>query len=77
MANCKGVASGQLLFTPAGQAEWEKNNKPTTYDYGSPMLAASTTAPSLRDITALPKAGRASSGLWSPAFDSSRGRMFD
>ena len=32
---CKSVASGQLLFTPAGEAEWEKNNKPTTYDYGS------------------------------------------
>ena len=22
-------------FTPAGKAEWDKNNKPTTYDYGS------------------------------------------
>ena len=27
--------SGELLFTPAGKVEWDKNNKPTTYDYGA------------------------------------------
>src|SRR5688572_32355262 len=27
------VVSGELSFTPAGKAEWDKNNKPTTYDY--------------------------------------------
>ena len=32
---CKSVASGELSFTPAGKAEWDKNNKPTTYDYGA------------------------------------------
>ena len=32
---CSNVVSGELLFTPAGKAEWDKNNKPTTYDYGS------------------------------------------
>src|SRR4029434_9284293 len=34
---CKSVVSGELLFTPAGKAEWDKNNKPTTYEYGSPF----------------------------------------
>ena len=32
---CKNVVSGELSFTPAGKAEWDKNNKPTTFDYGS------------------------------------------
>lgn len=32
---CKNVVVGELSFTPAGKAEWDKNNKPTTYDYGS------------------------------------------
>ena len=32
---CSNVVSGELLFTPAGKIEWDKNNKPTTYDYGS------------------------------------------
>ena len=32
---CSNVVSGDLLFTPAGKAEWDKNNKPTTYDYGA------------------------------------------
>ena len=32
---CSSVVSGELSFTPAGKAEWDKNNKPTTYDYGA------------------------------------------
>jgi hypothetical protein len=32
---CRNVVIGELLFTPAGKAEWDKNNKPTTYDYGA------------------------------------------
>ena len=35
---CKNIGSGELSFTPAGKAEWDKNNKPTTYDYGSHCL---------------------------------------
>jgi hypothetical protein len=30
---CKNLVSGDLTFTPAGKAEWDKNNKPTTYDW--------------------------------------------
>ena len=32
---CKNVVTGELVFTAAGKAEWDKNNKPTTYDYGA------------------------------------------
>ena len=32
---CSSVVSGELAFTPAGKAKWDKNNKPTTYDYGA------------------------------------------
>jgi hypothetical protein len=32
---CSNVVAGELLFTPAGKVEWDKNNKPTTYDYGA------------------------------------------
>jgi hypothetical protein len=35
---CKNIGSGELSFTPAGKAEWDKNNKPTTFDYGSHCL---------------------------------------
>src|SRR5215510_666638 len=32
---CKSVVSGELLFTPAGKVECDKNNNPSTYHYGS------------------------------------------